>query len=281
MSRDHIEFIQNQSLPRQQDPFFPDIDCRMLSMDPYCQAYTALHFLHSGQQWLAEHPLTANEEFYVLSGSFHLNGFEYAAGCYAFLPAGYPRQNCIVMEDTVVLRMFDCAPQPFTGQEDAIERAQHRPAIPFLDTYRMQWDRHIHDIKLAHLGLGRKNLRTDPLTGQRTFLFMTSPQTHPVNWRGPRELHPTPEEAFLIAGDLTGEYGTMQPGAYFWRPPGVAHGPYGSKGGSISLIRFVGGAHVNVWTEELFNFSYNTPYRPVLPEAMQQLAVAPVAVNPF
>lgn len=281
MTRDHIEFIQNQCLPWQQDRYFTDIESRLLSRDIESCAYTALHRLRNGQQWLENHAITANEEFYVLAGSFHLNGFEYAAGCYAFLPAGYPRTNCIVMEDAIVLRMFDSAPLPFEEQDDAIQRAAHRPAIPFLDTYRMQWDRHIHDIKLAHLGLGRKNLRQDPITGQRTFLFMTSPQTHPVNWRGPKEMHPTPEEAFLIAGDLTGEYGTMQAGAYFWRPPGIAHGPYGSKGGSFSLIRFVGGAHVNLWTEELFNFSYSVPYQPIVPQTMQAFIQAPVTTQPY
>jgi hypothetical protein len=133
----------------------------------------------------------------------------------------------------------------------------------------MNWDYSVHDVKLAHLGFARKNLRIDPVTGQRTFLFMTSPQSHPTNFRGPQESHPTPEESYQLEGDLTGHLGTMYPGAYFWRPPHIPHGPYGTRGGSLSLIRFVGGKHVNIWSEEQVPFYYQQAYTPVLPERLK------------
>jgi len=101
---------------------------------------------------------------------------------------------------------------------------------------------------------------------------MTAPQTHPISWAGPLESHPTPEEAFLIAGDLTGPCGTMQAGAYFWRPPHIAHGPFGSRAGSLSLIRFIDGVHENIWSEETEPFSYQRPYRPILPPALREIA---------
>src|SRR5690554_6906624 len=114
MTRDHIEFIQSQCLAWQTDKNFPEIEAKVLSEDTDSGACTVLHRLKSGQHWPDNLPLTANEEFYVLAGTFHLNGFEYAPGCYAFLPAGYPRKQFLVMEDSVVLRMFDCKPEAFT-----------------------------------------------------------------------------------------------------------------------------------------------------------------------
>jgi len=33
----------------------------------------------------------------------------------------------------------------------------------------------------------------------------------------------------------------MTPGAYFWRPPGIDHGPYGSLTGTLALFRTVDG----------------------------------------
>jgi hypothetical protein len=267
MTRPHIEFYQTQNQPWVRDTRFPDCEVKVLSLDNETGAYTALQCYPGNLRVDGNHPLCANEEFFVLSGLFHLNGIEYAPGCYGFIPATQDRTDLLALEETVLLRFFDYAPEPFEGQVDAIERANGRPAIPILDTYRMQWDTKLHDVKLAHLGLGRKNLRIDPISGQRTFLFKTSPQTHPANWRNPQESHPTPEECYFLAGDLTGDRGTMQEGAYFWRPPGIPHGPYGSIGGSLSLIRFIEGKHVNIWADDDKVFSYRQAYEPALPDS--------------
>ena len=96
----------------------------------------------------------------------------------------------------------------------------------------------------------------------------------PQGGSGPQEIHPVVEEAYVIAGALCGPHGTMNPGAYFWRPPGIAHGPFGSRTGSLSLIRFVGGRHVNEWTETAAPFDFATRYDPILPTDMALLAKA-------
>lgn len=264
MGRPHIEFLQVQNLPWEKDDRFPGIKAKNLSIDQQKGDFTALHRFPVGMHLIEGTLLGANEEFYVLSGLFHLNGMEYTPGCYGFFPAHYPRNDLLVMEESIVLRMFDGDPEN-KDEKTISQLIKHRPVIPYLDTYRMQWDTRLHDIKLAHLGLARKNLRIDPVTGQRTFLFMTAPQTHPSNWRGPTEAHPTPEESFLISGDLTGQAGTMTQGAYFWRPPHIPHGPFGSIAGSMSLIRFVGGKHLNIWSDKEQFFSYRQAYNPELP----------------
>ncbi|WP_317928513.1 cupin domain-containing protein [Halioxenophilus sp. WMMB6] len=269
MAREQVEFVQAQDLEWQPDPQFEGAECKLLSLDTDTGARTQLQRYRPGHTAEGDNPLCCGEEFYLLAGSFYLNNFEYSAGCYGYLPAGHARQRLFVPDGAVLLRFFDHLPAPLSTDPDgATARAEGREAIACLDSYRMSWDYSVHDIKLAHLGFARKNLRIDPVTGQRTFLFMTSPQAHPTNYQGPQESHPTPEEAYQLHGDLTGHVGTMYAGAYFWRPPHIPHGPFGTRGGSLSLIRFVDGAHVNIWSKEAHAFSYQQPYQPVLPEWM-------------
>lgn len=277
MARPHTEFLQNQSLPWEPEALLPGAWTRTLSQDDETGACTLLSRLDPGLHFEQGSRIAADEEFYVLSGCYYLNGYEYTAGCYGFYPAGYPRAQAYSSEGAVILRFFDAAPRLMPADEPAPEG--RTPAIPFIDAYSMLWDRSVFDYRLNHLAAGRKILRIDPVTQQKTFLFMTAPQTHPTNWRGPKEHHPTPEEAFLIAGDLTGEYGTMRPGSYFWRPRGIAHGPYGSRGGSLCLIRFVGGAHVNHWSTTQHSFDYEQAYQPVLPPGLAVPAMTPPALE--
>lgn len=270
MGREHVEFVQAQDLAWEADEAFVSLDRKLLSIDTDTGARTQLQRYPAGYQYVEAQQLACGEEFYVLEGSFYLNNYEYSPGCYGYFPAGFTRSKCYVPDGAVLLRFFDHAPVDYaTDAEGADERAKGRDPILCLDTYRMSWDYSVHDIKLAHLGFARKNLRIDPITGQRTFLFMTSPQSHPTNFSGPRESHPTPEEAYQLYGDLTGHLGCMYAGAYFWRPPHIPHGPYGTMGGSLSLIRFVDGAHVNIWTQEHFPWTYRQPYTPVLPGWMK------------
>lgn len=270
MSRAHIEFIQSQALPWVADAHGLEHKC--LSEDADSGACTLLQRLPAGWHFGDGTPIAANEEFYVLAGAYYANGFEYAAGCYGFYPAGHERRDIYSPRGAVLLRFFDAATIPAADDPDTAARAAGRTSIPFLDSFRMVWDRRRLDHHLDHLLPARKILRIDPRSGQKTFLFMTAPQTHPTYFRGPLEWHPTPEESFLISGDLSGPLGTMRAGAYFWRPPMVAHGPFGSRGGSLSLIRFVDGPHVNHWSEEEAAFSYAAPYRPILPPALRALA---------
>ena len=277
MSRPHTEFLQNQSLPWEPEELLPGAWTRTLSVDDETGACTLLSKMDPGLHFEQGSRIAADEEFYVLSGCYYLNGYEYAEGCYGFYPAGHPRAGAYSSEGAVILRFFDSRPRLMASDEPAPE--DRAPPIAFVDTYRMVWDRSVLDYRLNHLACGRKILRIDPITQQKTFLFMTAPQTHPTNWRGPKEHHPTPEEAFLIAGDLTGEYGTMRPGSYFWRPPGIPHGPYGSRGGSLSLIRFVGGAHVNHWSSDQHHFDYKQAYQPVLPPELEDIAQPPLPLE--
>ena len=66
-------------------------------------------------------------------------------------------------------------------------------------------------------------LRDDPTTGENSYITATIPFRHGVR----AERHPVVQEFFVLAGELNGNTGTMQAGAYCFRPEMVAHGPYG------------------------------------------------------
>ena len=276
LDRPHIEFIQAQMLPwgKIGEAFArPDAEYKMLSRDPEDGACTAL--MRYPQGWSREGPehIDADEEFYVLEGALHMDDRVYPADSYAFLPAGWTRRSMAAPEGCVVLAFYNREPTLIAGEGRISERDQQR-VIPFIDAAAMEWDMTLNDPNLRHLGISRKNLRTDPFSGERTFLSLILPQSAPPTGEGPQEAHPIVEEAYVISGSLTGPNGTMYPGAYFWRPPEIPHGPFGARWGCVSLIRFVGGKHVNKWTAEHAPFSYATPYKPILPDELADLASA-------
>lgn len=74
----------------------------------------------------------------------------------------------------IALAFYDREPLALTGAGDGAAEESWR-ALPFLDTTQMAWDLSLNDPNLAHLGISRKNLRTDPATGERTFLSLILP----------------------------------------------------------------------------------------------------------
>ena len=273
-NRSHIEFVQAQCLPWRRigsGLARPDVEYKLLSRDPATGACTLLMRYPAG--WSREGPehIVADEEFYVLEGALHMDDNIYGPDHYAYLPAGWTRQRMSSPQGCVMLAFYNREPHLIGGAGNPAAKTSPR-AVERLDAAAMQWDMTLNDPKLRHLGISRKNLRTDPETGERTFLSLILPQAAPEGGRGPQEIHPVVEEAYVIAGSLTGPQGTMHPGAYFWRPPGIAHGPFGARWGAVSLIRFVGGRHVNEWTRSEAPFDFAAPYDPVLPQELRHLA---------
>ena len=64
----------------------------------------------------------------------------------------------------------------------------------------------------------------------------------------------------------------MQPGAYFWRPPHIEHGPYGSLTGWMGFFRSKGGVMINIWSDHKVPFSFSPPRKPVLPPEYEDLS---------
>lgn len=272
--RPHIEFIQVQLVPwRRIGPLAarPDAEFKFLSRDLNTGGCSAVIRYPPG--WRREGPehIDADEEIFVLDGALEINGIRHGFDSYAFLPAGYERQSMAAPGGAVVLSFFDKEPvlKPGEGECD------RRRLVEQLDVLHMPWDMRLNDPKLAHLGISRKDLRIDSVTGERTFLSMILPHSEPPGSKGPQERHPVVEEAYMLSGSLTGPHGTMAAGSYFWRPPGIAHGPFGTRWGCVLLVRFLGGKHVNEWSETEAPFDFAAPYAPVLPPELSAWAHAP------
>lgn len=276
MARPHIEFIAAQALPwlRGVAGLTPHagVEAKVLSQDTDTGAASLI--LHYPPGFAADtHWLAATEEFLVLDGELELNGRAYAAHAYANLPLGYMRDRIASPRGATLLAFFDRAPVVGQGAPPAIDRNE---LVEHLDVVRMEWDSTGIDPGLAFMGIKRKTLRRDHARDQRaSFLIATAPHNHPKDWACPALTHPCVEECFMLAGDLTGPQGVLHTGCYFWRPPGIAHGPFGSRYGSLSLIRFVDGKHVNVWGNEALPYAYDVPHAPVLPPHLAALGAEP------
>jgi len=85
------------------------------------------------------------------------------------------------------------------------------------------------------------------------------------------EIHPVVEEMYLLGGEIIGPQGHMMPGAYFWRPPGLPHGPFGAKGGSLLLHRTIGGPLSTTYADAPAPFDWHPAYNPILPPELDHL----------
>jgi hypothetical protein len=154
-----------------------------------------------------------------------------------------------------VLEFFSARPARATGKLAFDERrlVQHRDAlqVPYTGNFHPEFPP----------GAGRKILYQDPLTLDTTWLLGTLP----LRWAERSEVHPTVEEMYLLAGEVHGNRGVMRPGAYFWRPAGVPHGPYGTQTGNLYFFRTKGGQLSTQYVEPARPFRWWPEYDPVLP----------------
>jgi len=270
MARPQIEFLHAQQLPWTPagfgGPIWRSVQMKQLSEDPTSGACSLLLSLPAGFA-VAEHRLAAGQEFLVLDGSFEIDGQDYTLDCYGYLPTSMPRRSWSSREGAVLLCFFDARPNCVEQEGDApTEQAWDRSQlIRCIDTHNTPWTRHDIDPSVQFLNLAHKVLRHIPATGEKTLLLSSGAQTHPRNWREAQLQHDCAEEMYLLGGDIIGERGTIYEGGYFWRPPGQWHGPFGSRRGSLSLIRFCEGHHQNLWSDQPQPFTLTPRHAPELP----------------
>ena len=275
MARPQIEFIQSQAIRWHKGLYGgarPDVHSKILSLDRISGASSVLIKYPAGWKRTAREHLLADEEFFVLDGSVRIAGIDYGPHCYANLPAGYPRLRASSRAGAIVLTFFSATPVARRGKAEA-GLYQENLLVERLDSMEMPWgvmpDGSDLDPELGGRG-ALKTLRQDPRNGDWTFLYGAMP--HPDGWAGKVETHTVVEEMYMLAGEMAGNVGIMRPGAYFWRPPGILHGPYGSATGSLGFFRTQGGPLVNEWTDYEVTFTYSPAYRPVLPKALRKTA---------
>lgn len=270
MPRPHIEFIHAQQLSWAPAPFadapWCELRAKLLSRDAASGACSLLLELPPGFRAPGT-PEARPLEIFVLDGGCRIGDTALRLDGYADLPGGSASVDLVAPQGAVLLAF---AGDPVASDVGA---ASYRPRV--IDTHEMPWTRHDIDPAVQFLNLAHKVLRHDPVTGAKTLLLSTGAQTHPRGWREAQLLHHCVEEMYLLGGDIIGERGVMYEGAYFWRPAGLWHGPFGSRRGSLALIRFAEGRHHNVWSEEVREFSLTPVHAPVLPTELAAVAGQP------
>lgn len=278
MSRPHIEFIQNQVLPWKQlgaGSSRPGAAGRALSYDPETKAASVLMKYPAGWRMAENHYLPCDEEFYVLDGSFSIGGVVYKKGDYAYLPAGMTRPGMASENGAAVLTFFE-GPHGSVFGEAPLEMYDPARLIAKIETEQMPWGAPSDPVVAAIANApGRKLLRVDPVSGERTWMLRFGPDDPKKMTHGRIETHPVVEEVFLLDGEIQMPCGVLKRGAYFWRPPGIPHGPVGTLKGLCGVFRSKGGPLVTAWSQDETPIDWAPDYTPALPDHLKPLAAQP------
>jgi hypothetical protein len=266
MARPHIEFIHAPDMPWRKGLYGggrDDVEHKLLSRDGATGASSVLVRYPAGWRRRSPEHLLVDEEFYVLDGAIEINDRSYSASAFANLPAGFLRHQAGSATGAVLLTFFSGEPRARPGQSPA---GLYRPGglVEWKCLIEEGWDGDysgVNSPEIAASGSRKKLLRTDPATGNQTWIMGILP-----SYREKKvESHPVVQECYIIDGELPGNYGLMLPGAYFWRPPEILHGPYGSKTGAIVLSRTEGGSLTVDYYDLDEPHSFDPPHRVVVP----------------
>jgi hypothetical protein len=261
MSRPRIEFVQAQRIPWRRntlDAVRPGVETRLLSEDDVTGARSLLVRYPAGFA-LPGGALAADEEFLVLDGELMIGGAAYPAMTYAHLPAGHDAGERSCAKGAVVLEFFSGAPvraaAPVAWDARRLVLRRSLFEIPYTGNFHPEFPP----------GAGRKMLYQDPVTHDTTWVLGTMP----MRWAERSEVHPTVEEMYLLSGEVHGDRGVMRPGAYFWRPPSVPHGPFGTLTGNLYFFRTKGGLLATTYVEPEKPFRWWPEPDAVLPPALE------------
>jgi hypothetical protein len=270
--RPYIEFIQSQQLPWQRAPDeFGGADWKVLSRDADSGAVTALLRIAAGRRAIAAR-LASDWELFVLKGAARVGELELIMHAYAYLPAGFPLGQVEATDELIVLSFF--AGAPVAAQPHAGAYAESRLIRP-VDTVALRWDNSGVDPNINHLNAARKNLRFAPEGDCRSYLLGGMPQGFP-RAEASLERHPHTEEFFMVSGDMAFHVGILRTGAYFWRPPEIAHGRDCTRTGFLLFCRTPGSNKtITNWSQERYPVSWTPEHRPVLPPELAALGAVP------
>lgn len=272
MPRPHTLFIQAQQIPWRNgywNGFRPELQSRTLSVEEDGSAATVLVRFPPGWSAAGAECLPCLEEFLVLDGALRINDIEYRRQHYAALPAWYPRQAQSSPAGAVILAMLHGRPDPLPEAALAFDPAL---LVSHVDPLAMDWDPGLVDPQLAP-GVAIKPLRTDPYSGETTFLYMSPPHRVPPGMAKPQWTHSMVEELYTLQGEYVwADCGRMGPGGYAWWRENIYHGPAGSDTGYLLLVRTIGGPLDNHFASEPRPFQWDPPYRPSLPPGLSELA---------
>lgn len=258
MTRPWIEFVQSQNIAwKDGSAWSQGASARVLSEDSETGAVSVI--LRYPKGWTAPAgALGCDEEFLVLDGSLEIGGKRYGKLGFAHFPAGYDAGARSAPDGAVVLTFFAARPARAAAHdydEDRLVMIEDAMQVPYTGNFHPDFPP----------GAGRKLLYVDPKTKDTTWILGTLP----LRWAERAEVHPTVEEMYLLSGEVHGNRGVMRPGAYFWRPANVAHGPYGSLTGNLYFFRTKGGSLKTEYVDAERKFAWWPDYDPQLPPELE------------
>lgn len=260
MGREHIEFVQSQNVAWSGATSLGlnlNADIKLFGRDVDDGSSSALVRFAAGECAPALAGARFDLEIYLLDGELHWGDRVMRRHSYTWWPAELSRPPLASRAGALALM--------FLNARGAAPRAA-APPIVALDATAMPWDGSTLDPKLQHLRLSRKVLRLAADGRCRTYLLAGLPHGRPPGARLALERHPHDEEMFLIEGDMTCPEGVMRPGAYFYRPAGIAHGLHSSEHGFLMLLRSPGSNVIQTeWFGAPRELPLDPPFRPVLP----------------
>jgi hypothetical protein len=260
MARPWIEYVQSQNLPWRAGDLWgvrPGVESKVLSLDPDDGASSLLVRYPANWRLDREGALSADEEFLVLHGALSIGGQIYRDKSYAHLPEGYARGSMASEAGAVVLSFL--SRRPAWTQSAPFDPAR---LVENLDAFAVPYTGKFHPEFPP--GAGRKTLYEDPITHDQSWILGTMP----MRWAERAEVHPVVEEMYLLSGESHGNRGVMRPGAYFWRPPQIPHGPYGTLTGNLYFFRTKGGPLSTHYVDVARPFRWWPAYDPMLPDAI-------------
>ena len=260
MARPWIEYVQSQNLPWVAGDLWsvrPGIEAKTLSLDDDNGAASLLIKYPPGWRLDQDGALSVDEEFLVLEGELSIGQQTYRDKSYAHLPAGYGRGPMTSASGAIVLTFISGRPSP--TQPAPYDRAR---LVENLDAFAVPYTGNFHPEFPP--GAGRKTLYEDPITHDQSWILGTMP----MRWAQRAEVHPVVEEMYLLSGESHGNRGVMRPGAYFWRPPQIPHGPYGTLTGNLYFFRTKGGPLSTQYVDGGRPFRWWPEYDPALPDSM-------------
>jgi hypothetical protein len=274
MPRPHIEFIQSQVLPwfdLDAESARPGATIKVLSHDSETAAGTAI--IRYPEGWVLDEPhhVTGDEEFFVLEGGLTIDDHAFGPYGYGCLPQGFTRRHMAAPQGAAVLTFFNGPPRRVASA--SVTDLSRLIVVP--DSKDKPWTSNF-DHGLVGSGIAIKFLRQDAESGERTWLLTKGPdRQEDLPPTGRTETHPCVEEFFLLEGALGWPQGMMRPGAYFWRPPRIDHGPGASLSGYLGLFRSREGPFETNWSTEERPRPFAPRYAPVLPASLAHHAAAP------
>jgi hypothetical protein len=255
MARPHIEFVQTQNVDWQEQPDGTQI--KRLNRDLDDGEETCLIRYPAGFTRDDLGVEDRAEEYFVLDGSITIGGRERGYHAYGFTPRGESAgtRETATGATLIVFRYGRSDPDSVTGVSEAMA----------VDALGVPWDMRPSDDRIAHLRLTRKVLRLGPNDSSRTFLLLGLPHGMPAEPAMPAEIHDHFEEMFMLQGEMWTPEGLIRPGAYFYRPPEIVHGPHVSAGGFFQIMR--AGANIvrTTWTDPV-PLPIGQAYAPKVPD---------------